>query len=135
MEFVALMLTATLFGGMMLYSFGFAALVFKIMPAERAGETLRKAFPYYYLFTIFAAAVAAFAVVMIDGASAVLLFVTALLSVYARQVLMGWINTARDEEVAGKEGAKARFDWLHGISVAIGIVQIVIVAYVLARFL
>jgi hypothetical protein len=38
MEFAALLLVSTLFGGMMLYSFGFAPMVFSALPAEDAGR-------------------------------------------------------------------------------------------------
>jgi hypothetical protein len=51
-EFAALLLVSTLFGGMMLYSFGFAPMVFSALPAEDAGRFIRAAFPWYYLFVI-----------------------------------------------------------------------------------
>jgi len=34
---IAILITAILFGGMVLFSFGFAALVFSALPAEHAG--------------------------------------------------------------------------------------------------
>jgi hypothetical protein len=135
MQFTALLLTATVFGGMVLYSFGFAMMLFKIMPMAEARVTLRKAFPYYYLFAIFAPFAAAGATVFVDLVAAVLLALTGALSIYARQVLMHQINRASDEDAAGKEGAKRRFDLLHGISISIQLLQIGIVAYVLWRFL
>ena len=42
---LAVLTTALLFGGMTLYSFGFAAFLFKVMAAPAAGATLRLAFP------------------------------------------------------------------------------------------
>lgn len=51
-EFAALLLVSTLFGGMMLYSFGFAPMVFRALPTEDAGRFIRAAFPWYYLFVI-----------------------------------------------------------------------------------
>ena len=48
----ALLVTALLFGGMVLYSFGFAAFVFSVLPMETAGPTIRRAFPHFYLFVI-----------------------------------------------------------------------------------
>ena len=51
-EFTALLLVATLFGGMMLYSFGFAPIVFSTLPAKDASRFIRAAFPWYYLFVI-----------------------------------------------------------------------------------
>ena len=55
-EFAALLLVSTLFGGMMLYSFGLAPMVFSALPAEDAGRFIRAAFPWYCLFVIVIAA-------------------------------------------------------------------------------
>jgi hypothetical protein len=44
---------------MVLFSFGFAAFVFSALPIETAGPTIRRAFPYFYLFVIATSAVAA----------------------------------------------------------------------------
>ena len=44
---VAMLITAILFGGMVLYSFGFAAFLFSYLPAQEAGSILRKAFPVF----------------------------------------------------------------------------------------
>jgi hypothetical protein len=52
---------------------------------------------------------------------------TALVAIVARQILMPAINTARDS------GAKARFDRLHGLSVALNMVQLAAVVWVLVR--
>jgi hypothetical protein len=38
----AVLTTALLFGGMVLYSFGFAAFLFTALPAQTAGATLRQ---------------------------------------------------------------------------------------------
>ena len=40
----ALLVTALLFGGTVLYSFGFAAFVFNALPADVAGPLIRRAF-------------------------------------------------------------------------------------------
>ena len=55
---LAVLSTALLFGGMTLYSFGFAAFLFTALPAKTAAEALRRAFPWFYLFVIATAAVA-----------------------------------------------------------------------------
>ena len=47
---LAVLCTALLFGGMTLYSFGFAAFLFTALPAPTAGAALRKAFPWFYAF-------------------------------------------------------------------------------------
>ena len=42
----AVLMTALLFGGVTLYSFGFAAFLFTMRPAETAGLALRRTFPF-----------------------------------------------------------------------------------------
>ena len=56
---VAILMTALLFGGMALYAFGFAAVLFTALPAESARLVLRRAFPWFYLFVIATALAAA----------------------------------------------------------------------------
>ena len=46
MTTMALLVTALLFGGTVLYAFGFAAFRFSALPAEIAGPTIRRAFPH-----------------------------------------------------------------------------------------
>jgi hypothetical protein len=135
LEAFALLLCATLFGGMMLYSFGFAALVFRTLPANEAGTMLRAAFPWYYLFVAAGGGLAAITVAPIDGLAAALLGGSALAAVYARQILMPRINRARDDQLAGKASAGARFAWLHGWSVLVNFLQLAAIAYVLTGFL
>jgi Domain of unknown function (DUF4149) len=127
MKIAALLSTALLFGGMTLYSFGFAPMIFSALKADVAGGLLRKAFPHYYVFVLVTAAAAAVALIALDGFSAALMVGTCLVAVIARQLLMPAINTARDS------GAKSRFNQLHGLSVALNMVQLVAVIWVLVR--
>ena len=129
MTTLALLTTAFLFGGMVLYSFGFAAFLFTALPAETAGATIRRAFPHFYLFVIAAAALAAAVLWPQDRTGALLLAGIAATTVPTRQALMPAINRATDT------GAQARFQWLHGLSVAITLAHIGAAGYVLARFL
>ena len=55
--FTALLVVSTLVGGMMLFSFGFAPMVFSASPAQDAGRFIRAAFPWCYLFMIATAGV------------------------------------------------------------------------------
>ena len=127
MKIAALLSTALLFGGMTLYSFGFAPFVFSAVKADLAGGLLRKAFPYYYLFVLITAASAALTLTALDGFSCALMAGTALVAVVARQLHMPAINTARDS------GAKGRFDRLHGVSVALNMLQLAAAVWVLVR--
>ncbi|MEM9061418.1 MAG: DUF4149 domain-containing protein [Pseudomonadota bacterium] len=129
METAALLMTALLFGGMVLYSFGFAAFVFSALPADVAGPTIRRAFPHFYVFVMAASAVAALLLLRTDPTAAILLGLVALTTAPTRQVLMPAINDATDT------GRKKRFAVLHTVSVVVTLIHIAAAAYVLARFL
>lgn len=128
MTVLALLVSALLFGGMVVYSFGFAAFVFTALPAETAGPLIRRAFPHYYLFLIITGAVAAALLAPLDLLASALMAAIALVTIPTRQILMPAINAARDT------GDKARFGRLHGLSVTINMVQIIMAGYVLSRF-
>jgi hypothetical protein len=123
----ALLTTALLFGGMVLYSFGFAAFLFTALPPDLAGPTIRRAFPLFYLFVMVTAAAAAALTWPYDLLAAGLLAAIAVTTLPTRQVLMPAINRATDY------GAKTRFKALHGLSVVITLAHIVIAGVVLAR--
>lgn len=69
MKFLSLLASATLFSGMMLFSFGFAPLVFKTLDVGEAGRMLRLAFPWYYLFVFAIAALGAALLFSVDQSS------------------------------------------------------------------
>jgi hypothetical protein len=123
-----LLITALLFGGMILYSFGFAAFMFSALPADMAGKTLRRAFPHFYLFVMATAAAAAIAMWQQDMTSALMLGAIAVSTWPTRRFLMPAINTATDT------GATDRFKLLHGLSVVITLAHIGLAGVVLARF-
>ncbi len=127
MNIAALLTNALLFGGMMLYSFGFAPLVFSSLPPDIAGGLLRKAFPHYYVFVLVTAALAAALLWHSNSLSSGLMAATAVIAIFARQTLMPAINLARDT------GAKSRFNRLHGLSVALNMVQLAAVVAVLVQ--
>lgn len=124
----ALLTTALLFGGMILYSFGFAAFLFTALPPAVAGPTIRRAFPLFYPFVIGSAAVAAGLTWRFDPLAAGLLATIAVTTLPTRQILMPAINRATDT------GAQARFNALHGLSVVITLGHIGLAGIALARF-
>lgn len=126
---LALLVTAILFGGMVLYSFGFAAFLFTALPADVAGPTIRRAFPLFYIFVLACSAAAAFLVLPSDRVAAALLAMIAVTTVPTRKLLMPAINRATDAK------ATSRFKWLHGLSVAITLAHIGLAGLVLTRFL
>ena len=124
---LAVLTTALLFGGMALYSFGFAAFLFTALPPEVAGAALRRAFPAFYLFVIAAAAIGAGLLWPLDTVAAGLMAAIAITTVPSRQLLMPAINAATDQ------GMRQRFKWLHGISVVITLAHIAAAGTVLVR--
>ncbi len=127
MLILATLITALLFGGMVLYSFGFAAFLFTALPPDVAGRTLRRAFPMFYLFVLGCSAAAAVVLWAGDLPGAGLLALVAGTVLPTRQMLMPAINRATDT------GAKGRFKALHGLSVAITLAHIGLTGTVLAR--
>ena len=128
MLIAALLATALLFGGTVLYSFGFAAFLFNALPTEIAGPTLRRAFPYFYLFVISAALAAAALLYRTDPVASGLMLVIAATTLPTRQLLVPAINRATDA------GPKSQFKLLHGLSVIITLLHIGIAGFVLSRF-
>ena len=135
MDYLALFLSASLFGGIVIYSFGFAPLVFSTLSEDLAGDLLRKAFPWYYLYIIVFAFLAGAALVISDRLSAFLMIAAGILGIVSRQYLMPEINRARDDQLRGSSHGRSRFRNLHGFSVLINFVQLGMVGIVLARFL
>jgi hypothetical protein len=127
MSTVAHLVTALLFGGMILFSFGFAAFVFTAFPPHVARTTIRLAFPHFYLFVASTAAGAAALLYPSDFFGAILLVTIAATTVPTRQILMPAINRATDA------GETSRFKMLHSLSVIITLCHIAVTAYVLVR--
>lgn len=123
----ALLTTAFLFGGMLLFAGTFAAFLFKVLPQLEARSLIRKAFPFFYLFVIAASALASLLTFSHDTNSALILGLIALTTVPTRQVLMPAINKATDSS------DWIRFNALHGLSVVITLSHIVASAVVLVR--
>ena len=128
MEIPALLVVALLFGGMILYSFGFAAFIFHGLPADDAGPVIRKAFPHFYSFVIASSGVAAIMLLAVHQFAALLMALITVTTLPTRQFLMPAINHATDL------GNKTRFKSLHGASVVITLVHIGISGFVLSRF-
>ena len=125
----ALLATAVLFGGMALFSFGFAAFLFTALPVDLARLTIRKAFPHFYLFVICMAALAAVLIGSRDLYSTGVMVGVAATTVPARQILMPAINLATDM------GDKRRFNRLHAFSVVVTLLHLIGAGWVLTRFI
>ena len=115
---IAVILSATLLGGMVFFSFGFAPVLFAQLSMEQVRPLLRGTFPYYYLAVIGLAGLTAAVCWAVSVRASLILLAIALSTIYARQILMHQINAATDRD------DKAAFGRLHGLSVVIQLVQI-----------
>lgn len=134
MRFLSLLASATLLGGMMLFSFGFAPLVFKTLDVGEAGRMLRQAFPWYYLFVLAIAALGAALLFSVDQSSSLVMVTIASIALYTHQRLMPQINAARDQQALGTLDANKRFARLHGVAVFLNFLQLFGAGFVLFRF-
>jgi hypothetical protein len=122
-----LLLVALLFGGMLLFSAGFAAFLFRYLPPQDARMLIRKAFPPFYLFVIITSGLVIALSWASDQFSSALMAFVMLTAVAARQLLMPAINHATDMAL------RKRFFWLHGLSVVLTLIHIVLVAIILVH--
>ena len=127
LRMASLLVVSLLFGGMLLFSAGFAAFLFRYLPPQDARMLIRKAFPLFYLFVIVVSGFATALCWRSDSFSAAWMAFVVLTTVAARQLLMPAINRATDL------GYRKRFLWLHGFSVLLTLGHIVLAALVLVR--
>ena len=127
LHIASLLVVSLLFGGMFLFSAGFAAFLFRYLPPQDARMLIRKAFPPFYLFVIVSSGLAVVLSWRLDTFSAAWMAFVMLTTVAARQLLMPAINRATDS------GYRKRFLWLHGFSVLLTLGHIILAAVVLVR--
>ncbi len=123
----AMLAVGLLFGGMTLFSAGFAAILFVSLPVSDARRVIRRAFPPFYVWVVLTSAVAGILLWSIDRLSAWLMLAVAISTIPNRQILMPAINAASDAE------DKGGFARLHGLSVVITLIHILASAVVLVR--
>lgn len=121
----ALLTSALLFGGMLLFAASFAAFLFKSLPPAEASALIRKAFPPFYIFVIVASSIATVLAIPSSVISAIILGLIALSTIPTRQMLMPAINAASDAK------QKQRFLVLHGLSVVITLMHIVVTGFLI----
>ena len=123
-------LVLMLLGAMLFLPSVVAPVVFTSLPEAQAGAFLRSMFPRYYAFMIALSLIAALFFLVVSDESAyqaaiVCLFV-GVSTLWVRQWLLPRINKARDAQLAGDTEAGRRFDRDHKLSVAINMVQLVL---------
>ena len=120
MQVLSVLSVASLFGGMFLFAFGFGTLAFKLLDKETARSLIRNTFPYFYLFVLINSTLAAMLCFYVNATATVLIAIICATTIPNRQILMPAINEASDR------GDKKVWRILHGLSVLITLVHIVI---------
>lgn len=127
LQAILLWILGGLAGGMLFFALVVAPTVFRALPAEQAGGFLRALFPRYYLWGLVTAILATLTALFADAGGMVVVAcgIVTVLFVFARQHLLPAINRARDARLDGGDGAR-RFRRLHGLSVVINLIQLLI---------
>tara|TARA_B100001564_G_C20188902_1_gene467531 strand:+ start:128 stop:523 length:396 start_codon:yes stop_codon:yes gene_type:complete len=125
MEYITLLLTSFLFGGMLLFSVGFGTLSFKFLESPIARAFIRKTFPYFYGYVLFVSALIVLFSFNISNLTAALAFSIFITTIPTSRVLMPAINKASDIK------QKRKFVLLHTLSVSITLLHIIISAILL----
>ena len=125
MEYITLLLTSFLFGGMLLFSVGFGTLSFKFLESPIARAFTRKTFPYFYGYVLFVSALIVLFSFKISNLTAALAFSIFITTIPTSRVLMPAINKASDTK------QKRNFVLLHTLSVSITLLHIIISAILL----
>ena len=116
-------LVAGVIGVMLFFSVAVAPTIFTVLPQEWASAYVRKFFPKYY--AVLGACCLIAALLSADPALRWMSGVTAVLFALSLWVLTPAINAASDRR------QKRRFGLLHGASVAINLLQLVLLVYAL----
>ena len=125
-------LSVALLSIMIFYSFGIAINVHRTLDKENAGKLLRKLFPIYFLWGLFISILAE--IIFLLNAKQEQAFIMALIVIgylYSRQILVPKINKSRDLANEGDEKSKKDFNSLHFQSVAINLIQMLLLIIIL----
>jgi hypothetical protein len=132
MSTVLIIIAAALLGSMLFFPVVVAPLVFRTLPAEHAGQFLRSMFPRYYLWGLVMSLIGLLAALRLSLIDSLIMAATVAGFAVSRQLLMPAINQARDLAAETRNPAHARrFRNLHGASVGINLLQILLLAVLL----
>ena len=125
MDYIALLLSSFLFGGMLLFSIGFGSLSFKFLDVAIARKFVRKTFPYFYGYVLCVSALTALFCLSVSSQTVVLAALVFFSTIPTSKILMPAINKAADAK------RKRSFVLLHTLSVSVTISHIFISAALL----
>ena len=98
MENFALLAIVFLFGGLLLFSGGFGAMVFKHLSPDQARPFIRQTFPFFYKFVLAASLVSTLALTFVNYQAAFAMVIIFATTLPTRQILMPAINKAADSQ-------------------------------------
>ena len=131
---MALILIVSTLSIMIFYSAVITVNIHRTLDRENAGKALRVLFPSYFLtISIISFMALITSIINIDIFSSVLLSLVFLGSVYSRQSLVPQINKARDLQVSGDIASKKIFSRIHGLSVTINLIQMIILIILVTK--
>ena len=116
-------IVVAMIGIMIYFTIAVAPTVFKVLPPEWASKYVRSFFPKYYAVLGVLSIIAAF--LASNALTSGLLIVCAVLFLFALWILTPAINKASD----AKE--RKKFGVLHGLSVVINVIQLIIFIYLI----
>ena len=116
---------AAVVGIMIFFTIAVAPTVFSVLPKEWSSAYVRKFFPKYYLILGLLCLIAA--LLSTDQMITFSAYACSVLFAFSLWVLTPRINHAKDNDL------KKRFGYLHGLSVVINLIQLVVLIYVLSK--
>ena len=125
MDFVSILFTAFLFGGMLLFSVGFGTLAFRFLEIAVARQFLRKTFPFFYFYVFGISAVASVILYFQNFDAFLLMLIIAITTIFTAFISMPAINFSTDNKL------RRRFVVLHGFSICITLTHIILAASIL----
>ena len=112
-------------GIMLFFTIVVAPTVFKVLPVEWSSEYVRNFFPKYYATLGLITLICVF--IEVNWTYKLLLAICAAFFAFTLFYLTGKINNAKDN------GHTRQFHWLHGASVIINLLQLIIFIYLLVK--
>ncbi|WP_440912531.1 DUF4149 domain-containing protein [Candidatus Pelagibacter sp.] len=112
---------------MLFFSFTIAPIIFKSLDEKNARNFIRSIFPYYYFINLILSILVIIFFVSMNfyGLNFYLILSVAILFAFSQFILMPMINKYRDNNETKK------FNYTHGVSVVINIIQMVFLVIIL----
>ena len=112
---------------MLFFSFTIAPIIFKSLDEKNARNFIRNIFPYYYFINLILSilVIVIFISLKFYGLNFYLILSVAILFAFLQFILMPMINKFRDNNETKK------FNYTHGVSVVINIIQMVFLVIIL----